>query len=112
MPLNGRLRIKYEKIASGRWYAGTFSDFGLRRRLSGEAQELMIQKFMQLKDVEDCPTTFIGTSNVFLAKKYDLTPVGTMAHEWICVLDRETTSTIRPIPTGMPWTHGCASTAY
>lgn len=79
----GRLRIKYEKIASGRWYAGTFSDFGLRRRLSGEAQELMIQKFMQLKDVEDCPTTFIGTSNVFLAKKYDLTPVGTMAHEWI-----------------------------
>ena len=82
-----RLDKKYDRIASGRWFAGTFSDFGLRRRLSAEAQELMIQKFMVLRDSPEpfarCQTRFIGTSNVYLAKKYGITPVGTMAHEWI-----------------------------
>lgn len=82
-----RLDKKYDRIASGRWFAGTFSDFGLRRRLSAEAQELMIQKFMALRDSPEpfarCQTRFIGTSNVYLAKKYGITPVGTMAHEWI-----------------------------
>ena len=81
-----RLDKKYDRIASGRWFAGTFSDFGLRRRLSAEAQELMIQKFMALRDSPEpfarCQTRFIGTSNVYLAKKYGIT-VGTMAHEWI-----------------------------
>lgn len=82
-----RLNEKYDRIASGRWFAGTFSDFGLRRRLSAEAQETMIQKFMVLRDPPEpfaqCQTRFIGTSNVYLAKKYGITPVGTMAHEWI-----------------------------
>ena len=80
------LDMKYGKIATGRWYAGTFSEFGLRRRLSAEAQDHVVERFSHLKDVEDCPSRFIGTSNVYLARKYGLTPVGTMAHEWImCV---------------------------
>ena len=64
---------------------GNFSEFGLRRRLSAEAQELAVK---ELKDVKwgVCGSNCVGTSNIYLARKYNLTPVGTMAHEWImCV---------------------------
>jgi nicotinate phosphoribosyltransferase len=81
-----RLNEKFENLKSGKWYLGTFSEFGLRRRLSAEAQELAVEKLSHLNDTQHCASTFIGTSNVYLAKKYNLLPVGTMAHEWImCV---------------------------
>lgn len=81
-----RLEAKYENLRSGKWYAGVFSEFGLRRRLSAEAQEMVVEKFSHLNDNMKCSSTFIGTSNVYLAKKFGLLPVGTMAHEWImCV---------------------------
>ena len=78
-----RLDDKYEKLKTGHWFAGNFSEFGLRRRLSAEAQELVVQKFSHLNDTLQSASHFIGTSNVYLAKKYNITPVGTMAHEWI-----------------------------
>ena len=81
-----KLNYKYNMLKKGHWYAGTFSEFGLRRRLSAEAQELVVDKFSHLNDTAHCASRFIGTSNVYLAKKYGVTPVGTMAHEWImCV---------------------------
>ncbi len=81
-----RLQAKYDNLRDGKWYAGVFSEFGLRRRLSAEAQEMAVQKFSGLNKDLKCATTFIGTSNVYLAKKYGVKPVGTMAHEWImCV---------------------------
>lgn len=81
-----KLDEKFENLKSGKWYLGTFSEFGLRRRLSSYAQEMAVEKFSHLNDTQHCASTFIGTSNVYLAKRYNLLPVGTMAHEWImCV---------------------------
>lgn len=79
-----KLDEKVKKIAAGGPYClSSFSEFGLRRRLSAQAQELAVKTLAATK--YSC-STFVGTSNVYLAMKYNLTPVGTMAHEWImCV---------------------------
>lgn len=74
------LLVKLNKLARNELCIGTFSEFGLRRRLSGEAQDGAVEA---LANCDLGASKFIGTSNVYLAKKYNLTPVGTMAHEWI-----------------------------
>ena len=58
------------------------TDFGLRRRLSFESEDVAVKAFIDAsKDVDT--GKFVGTSNVYLAMKHNVTPVGTMAHEWI-----------------------------
>ncbi|MBR5090438.1 MAG: nicotinate phosphoribosyltransferase, partial [Ruminiclostridium sp.] len=78
-----RLEEKASRLERGELDISSFSEFGLRRRLSSEAQEHAVKR---LADMKPCSSKFVGTSNVFLAKKYGVMPVGTMAHEWImCV---------------------------
>ena len=78
-----KLDEKIDKLQTNEYALGVFSEFGLRRRLSGEAQEIAVRTLSKNKYPE---STFVGTSNVHLAKKYNLTPVGTMAHEFLlCV---------------------------
>lgn len=78
-----RLDEKSRWLKDGTYNLGIFSEFGLRRRLSAEAQELAVKTLCggSFKD-----SKCIGTSNVYLAKKFNVVPVGTMAHEFVmCV---------------------------
>ena len=64
----------------------TFSDFGTRRRASFRAQETAVRAMKDCQESMSGPDNLIGTSNVYLAMKYDLVPIGTMAHELICAI--------------------------
>ncbi len=66
--------------------ACTFSDFGTRRRASFRAQDTVIRAMKDCQESKEGPGRFTGTSNVYFAMKYDLVPVGTMAHELICAI--------------------------
>jgi nicotinate phosphoribosyltransferase len=55
-----------------------FAEFGTRRRFSYEVHDLV------LKNLEPgAGGMLLGTSNVHMAMKYGLKPIGTMAHEWV-----------------------------
>ena len=64
----------------------TFSDFGTRRRASFQAQDTSVKAMKECQERMKGPGRFIGTSNVYFAMKYDLVPVGTMAHELVCAI--------------------------
>ena len=57
---------------------GAFSEFGMRRRLSSKTQDWLVGHI-----VGNGIPGFVGTSNVHLARKYGVRPVGTMAHEFV-----------------------------
>ncbi len=63
-----------------------FSDFGTRRRASFQAQDTAVRAMRDCDRTLNGPGRFSGTSNVYLAMKYDLTPIGTMAHELVCAI--------------------------
>ena len=66
------------KINLANEYGLKFSEFGTRRRYSYAMQDVIVNR---LKD--KCPINCVGTSNVYFAMKYNMTPVGTFPHEWI-----------------------------
>ena len=72
---DGRLRL-HKKIKQIRPTQLSFSDFGTRRRYSRDWQDEVVNTLC-----EELPGNFKGTSNVYLAQKYGVMPVGTNAHE-------------------------------
>ncbi|WP_426342885.1 nicotinate phosphoribosyltransferase [Pseudoduganella sp. S-14] len=81
----GRKRLG-EKIAQLKAFGTTpalrhpfeFSDFGLRRRFSSAWHDEVVERLAR-----EVPQCFKGTSNVYIAKKFGLIPIGTMAHEYM-----------------------------
>ena len=58
------------------FYDFKFAEFGCRRRLSREWQDYVVK---ELLETNHC----VGTSNVYLAMKYGIKPIGTYAHEYV-----------------------------
>ena len=71
-----RLDEKIKAFNSGK-YTFSFAEFGCRRRLSREWQDVVVKRLAT--ETVNC----VGTSNVYLAMKYNLTPIGTYAHEFV-----------------------------
>ena len=71
-----KLEQKIADFRSGK-YSFQFAEFGCRRRLSREWQDVVVRRFAQ--ETSNC----IGTSNVYLAMKYGIKPIGTYAHEYV-----------------------------
>ncbi len=71
-----RLDEKIKALNDGT-YTFTFAEFGARRRLSREWEEVVIKRLVS--ETKSC----VGTSNVYFAMKYNITPIGTYAHEYV-----------------------------
>ena len=75
---NIELLREFERTGPARGNPFLFFDFGTRRRFSRLWQEEVVATLAR-----EVPQYFRGTSNVHLARKYGLTAVGTMAHEYL-----------------------------
>lgn len=71
-----KLNAKIKALNDGT-YTFKFAEFGCRRRLSREWEDVVVRRLTS--ETDKC----VGTSNVYLAMKYDITPIGTYAHEYV-----------------------------
>ncbi len=73
-----RLARKVEQINAVADPEFRIADYGTRRRFSGSWQDEVISTLKS-----GIGAKFVGTSNVLLALRHGLTPLGTMAHEYL-----------------------------
>ena len=84
--------LSYEKARRMLSAGLIVSEFGTRRRFSLDVEEQAVRAFIAAdrdlrKELGDAyKGSFPGTSNVWLAYKYGVLPIGTMAHEFISAI--------------------------
>ncbi len=76
-------------------------DFGTRRRFSRDVQETIVKRLQQ-------EPWFVGTSNYDLARRLNLTPMGTQAHE--CSRRISRSALTWQTASAQRWPHGLRST--
>ncbi len=54
-----------------------FADFGTRRAFNSHVHDQVLKTL-----IENSGSSLVGTSNLYLAMKYNIKPIGTKAHEW------------------------------
>lgn len=78
----GQKERAYEKAKIYLEAGCVFSEFGTRRRRSYHIQNLVVETLIQAASDPPGKGKLMGTSNVHLAMKHNITPIGTIAHEW------------------------------
>src|SRR5262245_8938662 len=74
-----RLQAKLEQVRGlEAGFPFRISDYGTRRRFGRAWHDELIGTFKR-----ELPDRFAGTSNVWLARRHGVTPLGTMAHEYM-----------------------------
>lgn len=71
-----RLDKKIKALNDGT-YTFNFAEFGCRRRLSREWEDVVVKRLAE--ETDKC----VGTSNVYFAMKHGVKPIGTYAHEYV-----------------------------
>jgi nicotinate phosphoribosyltransferase len=71
------LDLAKEKATRFNLLGVSVADFGTRRRYSFQNHDRIVGALKTYGR-----PSFVGSSNVYFAKKYDVTPIGTHAHEW------------------------------
>lgn len=88
----GQEEMAYSKARTYLEHGCVFSEFGTRRRRSYRTQDLVVETLIRANEEykNDAAAQskqgekgrLMGTSNVHLAQKHSLAPIGTIAHEW------------------------------
>jgi len=84
---NREYKKSFDKMCRALEGGLTIGDMGTRRRFSFDHHDMVIGSFVDAVEYTsnnlNCTGKFIGSSNVYLAMKYDIGIVGTMSHQLI-----------------------------